>query len=187
MPALYYFTVRITPDSTTKSKGVYESIRLLYHFPLIEVDLVRNSPWMPVKDILCRDKVIHWQPVQFLCLSVLLSPKVSWTSLWRHQNSSPLYISKWELDVWSFEFSCQFKAVIDSFSLLNVILTFRLSVPSRISTPNRLQEYSGGVVAPHVTDMCAERGHRREAQDLVLPKEVVYTNKGARVEIREGT
>ncbi|KAF8803332.1 hypothetical protein BYT27DRAFT_7244374 [Phlegmacium glaucopus] len=50
---------------------------------------------------------------------------------------------------------------------------------------NRLQEYSGGVVAPHVTDMCAERGHRHETQDLVLPKEVVYTNKGARVEIRE--
>ncbi|KAF8801894.1 hypothetical protein BYT27DRAFT_7197593, partial [Phlegmacium glaucopus] len=35
--------------------------------------------------------------------------------------------------------------------------------------------------------MCAKRGHRREAQDLVLPKEVVYTNKGARVEIREAT
>jgi len=36
----------------------------------------------------------------------------------------------------------------------------------------------GGVVAPLVSDMCAERGHRREVQGLVLSKADICTNTG---------
>jgi hypothetical protein len=40
-----------------------------------------------------------------------------------------------------------------------------------------------GMVAPLVPDMCAERGHHREVQGLVLLKADICTNTGAWVEI----
>ena len=36
----------------------------------------------------------------------------------------------------------------------------------------------GGVVAPLLPDMCAERRHHCEVQGLVLPKTDNYTNTG---------